>query len=60
MKNGRVTTRTMRAPRAPLRVRGRRGQYGGTAPEGTVLAAVPGVGGGRLRRPAGGADEGRA
>jgi hypothetical protein len=46
--------------RASLRVRGRRGQYEGTAPEGTVLAAGQGAGGGRLRRPGGGAGEERA
>jgi len=50
----------MRVPRGPLRVRGRRGQYERTAPEGTVLAAGPGVGAGRLCRPGAVAGEGRA
>jgi hypothetical protein len=49
-----------RAPRAPLRVRGRRGQYEGTAPEGAVQAARAGVHVGRLRRPGAAAGEERA
>ncbi len=55
-----LCTAVMRVPRAPLRVRGRRGQDESTAPEGTVLETVSGVGEGQLRRPGDGADEGRA
>jgi hypothetical protein len=50
----------MCVPRGLLRVRGRRGQYESTTPEGTVAAAVPGAGGGRLRRPGAAPGEGRA
>ncbi len=49
------TLRSMRVPRAPLSVRGRRSQNGGTGPESTVRSAGPGVGGAGLR-PAGGDD----
>ena len=44
----------------PLLVQGRRGQYERTAPEGTVHAAGPGAGAGRLRRPGAVAGEGHA
>jgi hypothetical protein len=50
----------MRVPRDLLRVRGRRGQYESTAPEGTVRAAGPGAGGGWLCRPRAVAGEERA
>ena len=50
----------MRVPRAPLVVRGRRSQYGGTGPESTVPPAAS-VGGGAGLCPAGAGDgEGRA
>jgi len=42
---------SMRVPRAPLAVPGRRAQYSGTGPENLVLRAASGRGGGRLCRP---------
>lgn len=47
-------------PRSPLRVRGRRGQYGYTDPESTVPAAVAGIGGAGLGPAGAVAGEGRA
>jgi hypothetical protein len=50
----------MRAPRAPLTVRGRRSQYGGTGPEGTVPSAASGGGGAGLPPAGAAAGEDRA
>jgi len=50
----------MRVPRAPLTVRGRRSQHGGTEPEGAVPSAAPGGGGARFHAAGAAAGEERA
>ena len=54
------TLESMRVPRAPLSVRGRRSQYGGTGPESTVRSAASAVGGAGLRPAGADGGEGRA
>ncbi len=60
MKYAASTQRSMRVPRASLRVRRRREQYGDTGPEGAVHGATSGVGGAGLRPAGAGTGEGRA
>ena len=54
------TPASMRVPRAPLAVPGRRAQYSGTGPESLVPRATSGHGRGRLCRPGAVAGEERA
>ena len=60
MKRSVSAARSMRVPRASLRVRRRREQYWDTGPEGAVLEATSGVGGAGLRPAGAVAGEGRA
>jgi hypothetical protein len=60
MTNVSLADTFMPVPRAPLSVRGRRSQYGGTGPEGRVRSVGSGLGGARLARAGAEAGEGRA